>query len=74
MNPRYDSNQGSARLARRRAKPFVAVREWWWNHDRRQHIAEMADRDRRHPLDEGHVVEALARQLEEIRNLPEVAH
>ena len=50
-----------------------AVFEWWWNLDRRRHIKEMGASNRPHPLDEGFVVAAMARQLEEIRNLPEVA-
>jgi hypothetical protein len=49
------------------------VREWWWNRDRRRHIAETSGPRRRHPLDETYVIDALARQLEEIRNLPEVS-
>jgi hypothetical protein len=50
-----------------------AVLEWWRNLDRRRHIKQMGGSDRPHPLDEAFVVAAMARQLEEIRNLPEVA-
>jgi hypothetical protein len=50
-----------------------AVFEWWCNLDRRRDIKQMGGSDRRHPLDEGLVVAAMARQLEEIRNLPGVA-
>jgi hypothetical protein len=50
-----------------------AVFEWWWNLDRRRHIARLGDEDRRHALDENHVVEAMARELEAIRDLPEIA-
>jgi hypothetical protein len=57
----------------RRARPLETVREWWWNRDRRRHIAQMAGGGPRHLLHEADVVDALARQLEEIRNLPEVA-
>jgi hypothetical protein len=56
---------------RRRARPVLTVREWWWNRDQRRHIAQMTGHVRRHPLDEQYVVDAMARQLEEIRNLPE---
>jgi hypothetical protein len=44
----------------------------WWSRDRRRRIAHLREKDRRHPLDEGYVVDAIARQIEEIRNLPEV--
>ena len=50
------------------------VFEWRWNLDRRRHIKQMGGADRAHPLDEGFVVTAMARQLAEIRNLPEVLH
>ena len=50
-----------------------SVCELWWNLDRRRHIARLGRSDRLHPLDEPSVVDAMARQLEEIRNLPEVA-
>ena len=53
--------------------PLWALRELWWSHDRRRRIAQLGTTDRRHPLDEGYVADAIARQLEEIRNLPEVA-
>jgi hypothetical protein len=56
-----------------RRRMLRALFEWWWNLDRRRHIAQLADEDRLHPLDESYVVEAMARQLEAIRNLPEVS-
>jgi hypothetical protein len=36
------------------------------------HIKRMDASDRPHPLDEAFVIAAMARQLEEIRNLPEM--
>jgi hypothetical protein len=51
---------------------MTTVRERWWN-DRRQHIAHVAGGDRRHPLDGGYVLDAMAGQREEIRNLPELS-
>ena len=56
-----------------RRRALRAVFEWWWDIDRRRHIAQLGDRDRLHPLDEDHVMAAMARQLEEIRRLPELA-
>ena len=56
-----------------RRRLLRAAFEWWWNLDRRRHIRELGKRDRLHPLDEAFVVDAMARQLEEIRNLPELA-
>ena len=57
----------------RRARRITTVSEWWWNRDRRRNIAQMSGERRRHPLDEAYVTDALARQLDEIRNLPEVS-
>jgi hypothetical protein len=54
-------------------KPLQSLHELWWGHDRRRQIAQLGQINRRHPLDEGYVVDAMARQIEEIRNLPEVA-
>lgn len=54
-------------------RAFTVLFEWWWNIDRRRHIARLDDQDRHHPLDEAHVIAAMSRQLEEIRRLPEVA-
>jgi hypothetical protein len=51
----------------------LALRELWWTHDRRRRIAQLGKTDRRHPLDERYVADAMARQIEEIRNLPEAA-
>lgn len=62
-----------AALAPRWRRTAIAVFEWWWNLDRRRHIRQSGSHDRRHPLDETFVVEAMARQLEEIRNLAELA-
>jgi hypothetical protein len=55
-----------------RRRPLRALRELWWSRDRRRRIAHLGTRDLRHPLDEGYVVDAMARQVEEIRSLPEV--
>ena len=60
-------------LAPPRRPPLRALRELWWSHSHRRLIACWTCHDRRHPLDEGYVVDAMARQIEEIRNLPEVA-
>ena len=59
-------------LVPQRRRPLRALRELWWSHDRRRRIAHLGGLDLRHPLDEGYVVDAMARQIEEIRNLPEV--
>jgi hypothetical protein len=56
-----------------RRRLMRAVLAWWWNLDRRRHIAQLDTRNRLHPMDEAFVVEAMAGQLEEIRNLPELA-
>ena len=56
----------------RRGQRLATVREWWSNRDRRRHVAQMSGRRRRHLLDQAYVIDALARQLEEIRNLPEI--
>ncbi|MBV8943453.1 MAG: hypothetical protein JO240_17135 [Solirubrobacterales bacterium] len=55
-----------------RRRPLRGLRELWWSHDRRRQHAQLGPVNRRHPLDEGYVVDAMARQIEEIRNLPEV--
>ena len=59
-------------LAPQRRRPLRALREMWWSHDRRRRVAQLGGLDLRHPLDEGYVADAMARQIEEIRNLPEV--
>lgn len=51
-----------------------AVFDWWWNLDRRRRANPLAGSERAGPLDETFVVAAMARQIEEIRNLPEVSH
>ncbi|MBV8945376.1 MAG: hypothetical protein JO286_12260 [Solirubrobacterales bacterium] len=56
-----------------RRRALRTMFNWWWNLDRRQHIAQLGSQDRLHPLNEAFVVDAMARQLEEIRNLPEFA-
>jgi hypothetical protein len=58
--------------APQRSRPLRALRELWWRHRRRQYIARLSERDRRHSLDARSVADAMARQIEEIRNLPEV--
>ena len=60
-------------LVRQWRSPVLALRELWWAHDRRRRIAQLGETDYRHPLDEGYVADAIARQIEEIRNLPEAA-
>ena len=60
-------------LAPQRSRPLRVLRELWWSHDRRRHITRLSERDRRHPLDDGYVADAMARQIEEFRNPPEVA-
>jgi hypothetical protein len=64
---------GRVIVAPQRRRRLRALFEWWWNLDRRRHITRLGEEDRRRSLDEGYVVAAMARQLEEIRNLPEAA-
>lgn len=59
-------------LVPERSRPLRALRGLCWSHPRRRYIAQLARSDHRHPLDEGYVADAMARQIEEIRNLPEV--
>ena len=73
MDAAQTTSRRRAALAPRWRRSAHAVFEWWWNLDRRRHIEQLGRRDRLHPLDEAVVVEAMARQLEEIRNLPELA-
>lgn len=61
-------------LAPQRRLMARAVYEWCWNLDRRRHVTQMGRSGRPHPLDEAFVGAAMARQLEEIRSLPEAAH
>ena len=72
MDPRHRTIHVQYTLVPQRRGPLRALREIWWNADRRRQIARLGQKDRRHPLDEGYVVDAMARQIEEIRNLPEV--
>jgi hypothetical protein len=60
-------------LVQQRRRPVLALRELWWNYDRQRRIAQLGKADRRHRLDEGYVADAIARQIKEIRNLPEAA-
>ena len=60
-------------LVPKRRRALRGMFEWWWNLDRRRHIAQLDGHDHLHLLNEAFVVEAMARQLEEIRNLPEFA-
>ncbi|MBV9001960.1 MAG: hypothetical protein JO304_23080 [Solirubrobacterales bacterium] len=71
MDPRHTTPKVGFRLARQRSGPLVILREPWWSHDRRRYRARLSEPDRRHPLDEGYVADAMTRQLEEIRSLPE---
>jgi hypothetical protein len=73
MERRHTTARKAIALVPQRRRPLRALHELWWGHDRRRQIARMQMTDRRHPLDEGYVVDAMARQIEEIRNLPEVA-
>jgi hypothetical protein len=73
MDATHRTASRRATIVSPRRRMLRAVFEWWWNLDRRRHIAQLGDEDRLHPLDESYVVEAMARQLEAIRNLPEVA-
>jgi hypothetical protein len=59
-------------LVPQRRRPLRGLRELWWSHDRRRRIAHLGAPDLRHPLDESYVADAMARQIEEIRSLPEV--
>jgi hypothetical protein len=59
-------------VVQRGRRPLRGLRELWWSHDRRRRIAHLGTLDLRHRLDESYVADAIARQVEEIRNLPEV--
>jgi hypothetical protein len=73
MMPQHDQRQRRAPRARgRRPGPFQSLREWWWNQDRRRHIKQLVTDEYNRAREEVFVIDALARQLEEIRNLPEV--
>lgn len=72
MDPRGMPADPRFTLAPQRQGPLRALRELWWGHHRRRHIARLGADDHRHPLDDGYVADAMARQVEEIRNLPEV--
>jgi hypothetical protein len=72
MHPGNTAADRRFTLAPQRRKSLRGLRELWWSHDRRRQLARLADKHRRHPLDEGYVVDAMAHQIEEIRNLPEV--
>jgi hypothetical protein len=72
MKPRDGTARTRITLVPQLRWPVLAIRELWWNRERRRRIAQLGKTDRRHPLDEGYVVDAIARQIEEIRNLPEV--
>jgi hypothetical protein len=72
MIPHHDQPQRRRRAGRRRPGPFQSLREWWSDQDRQRHIRQMEADDHRLALGELFVIDALARQLEEIPNLPEV--
>ena len=59
-------------LGPQRRKPLRALRERWWSSPYRRYMIRFGSRDHRHPLDERYVADAMARQHEELRNLPEV--
>jgi hypothetical protein len=53
------------------AAPFVLIREWWWDRDRRRHVTAMLARD--HQTDAvASRLAPMALQLAEIWALPEV--
>ena len=72
MGPGHTHPSQLVTLVPQRRRPLRGLRELWWSHDRRRQHAQLGPVNRRHPLDEGYVVDAMARQIEEIRNLPEV--
>ena len=72
MDPWDIPAETNVRVVTQRSAPLRALRELWWTHHRRRYIAQRSHRDRRSPLDEGYVADAMAHQIEEIRNLPEV--
>jgi hypothetical protein len=55
-----------------RRRPLRGLLGRWSSYDRRRRGARITSLDRRLLLDEDYVVDAMARQIEEIRNLPEV--
>jgi hypothetical protein len=57
---------------KRRRRALRAAFEWWWNLDRRPRPARSGGEGRRRGPDQAHVVAEMARELEEIRNLPEL--
>jgi hypothetical protein len=60
------------RVITRRSTPLRVLRDRWWRHHRSRYVARLTNGDRRHPFDEGYVADAMARQIEEIRHLPEI--
>jgi hypothetical protein len=54
------------------ASMFLAVREWRWDRDRSRRIRSMRERELENVRAAGGWAEAIARQLDEIRALPEV--
>ena len=71
MDPRDRTPEPRFTLDPQRPRPLRVLRELWWSHPRRRYIARLTEPDHRHPLDEGYVADAMARQIEEIRSLPE---
>ena len=74
MGPGHIYRSPRVTLGPQRLGSLRALREWRWNADRRRQVSQLGDLDRRHPFDNGYVGDAMARQIEEIRNLPEVGH
>ena len=72
MDPRDIAGDRGFTLAPQRQGPLRGMRELWWRPHRRRHLARLSRSEHRYPLDEGYVADAMARQIEEIRNLPEV--
>lgn len=71
MQRQDSSSRSPAAGARPRRGALLRVREWWWDRDRARRVAELRGHERLHCLDESYVVDAMARQIEEIRNLPQ---
>lgn len=72
MNPWDIPAETNVRFVVPHSTPLRTLRELWWSHHRRRYVARLSHCDRRHPLDEGYVADAMARQIEQIRHLPEI--
>jgi hypothetical protein len=72
MDARHTPDRRVVTLVPQRRSPLRVLRDLWLSHEYRRRLADMCVIDPRHSLDEGYVADAMARQIEEIRNLPEV--